>query len=154
MYDKPLTSFKAKTPKEADIKALILDACSELYESNDRLIAEGASETNLTGRLTEMLRTRFDGWDVDFEYQREGSIDDRDIKTDLAGEKLKPDIVVHERGPDGTNLVAIEVKGWWNPEPRWKDEYKLRRLEAKHHYRLLYRLELGHQAPELIRVMP
>lgn len=79
-------------------------------------------------------------WNIDVEYNRENNTDP---KTDIHRKRLKPDIIVHQRGPQGINLVAIEIKGYWNDESREKDINSLQRLQEKHNYKFLYRLELG-----------
>lgn len=134
------------------IEKLINDACTELYDESKTLIDESANELDIVGYLTPKLREKFAGWDVDTDYNREGQKNERRSKTDIYGKSLKPDVVIHKYGPDGSNLAAIEVKGYWNREPREEDEEKLRRLEAKHHYVFLYRLELGREKFSLIPV--
>lgn len=135
-----------------DIEKRISDCCSGLYTSAKHLLDERANERDIAGRLAESLRPFFPGFDVDVEYNREGKIGNRVPKTDNDGNLLLPDIVVHQHGPLGDNLVAIEVKGHWNKEPREIDEDKLRRLRAKHGYQYLYRLELGREQATLIPV--
>lgn len=56
-----------------------------------------------------------------------------------------PDIIIHERGSNKDNLVAIEVKTWWNnkDEERKRDEDKLFYLtDSFHQYRYKYGLSL------------
>ena len=93
------------------------------------------------------------GWDVDVEYNREGDM--TDSKGDDKG-KLIPDIVLHHRGLNKreSNLLALEVKGFWNEEDREKDVKKLQRLHDKYRYKYLYRIEFGPTEHDLIQVAP
>jgi hypothetical protein len=140
-------------PDQETIGTAINEACVWLYENENakRLIDEKAHErTIVPGYLLPELKNRFPGWDVDPDYNREGI--DRGPKKDLDGKLLVPDVIIHKRGPKGPNLVTIQVKGYWNHENRKIDEGSLQRLQAKHHYKYLYRLELGPDKHELIRV--
>lgn len=137
------------------IEKNVNDACTELYAEQKALIDEEANERDIVSFLAPKLRVKFPGWDIDTDYNREGEYREherRDTKTDLNKNPLLPDIIVHKRGPDGPNLVAVEVKGYWNKEKRSEDEDSLRRLRAKHGYEFLYRLELGRDLHELIFV--
>lgn len=134
------------------VRSLINDACNELYKSRRYLIDENAHEIDIAGHLAEILRVMLPEWNVDTDYNREGPLESRTSKTDLNGNKLKPDIIIHKRGPNGENLVAIEIKGYWNKEPREIDEDKLKRIKEKHHYRFLYRIELERNGFSLIPV--
>lgn len=138
-------------PDEYIIEEIINAVCFKLYEHNYRLIDEKANERTIVGGyLVPYLKPRFPGWAVDPEYNREGA--DRDSKTDVEGNLLLPDIIIHKPGPDGPNLVAIEVKGYWNKEDRHEDEISLRKLQAKHGYQYLYHLELEKNNHRLIKV--
>lgn len=139
-------------PKET-IEKNINDACVELYAQQKDLIDERANELNIVGHLAPRLRLKFPEWDIDTDYNREGPLGNRITKTDVEGSALKPDIIFHQRGEDGVNLVAIQVKGYWNKDSREKDEDSLRRLREKHEYVFLYRLELGRDGHQLIGVV-
>src|SRR5882724_6091394 len=123
------------------LETAIDKACIKLYRTKKHFIDEEAHErTIVSDFIAPFLRARFPRWDVSTEYNREGA--DRDTKKDLKGRMLMPDIVIHKHGPEGPNVLAIQVKGYWNPEDRRIDVGKLRRLRTKHGYRFLYRLEL------------
>ena len=128
------------------------DACAELYRTKKHFIDERAHErTIVSDFVAPFLRHEFQGWDVNTEYNREGV--DRGPKKDLKGKLLIPDIVIHKHGPKGPNVVAVQVKGYWNNADRTIDENLLRKLQAKHGYELLYRLELGKEKHELIKIV-
>lgn len=141
-------------PTREVIENRIMEACEHLYANGKHLLAEKAHERNIVARfLLPPLVELFPDWDVDPEYNREGEVEDRQAKTDDEGNRLLPDLIIHKYGPAGPNLVAIEVKGYWNPENRKEDEESLRRIQKKHGYIFLYRLELNRESYELIPVI-
>jgi hypothetical protein len=133
------------------IEKAIGEACADLYKRGRHLLLEKAQERTIVADfIAPHLRTSFPGWDVTTEYNREGI--KRDPKKDLDGNLLIPDIIIHKFGPYGPNLVAIQVKGYWNREDREKDETSLRNIRAKHGYKYLFRLELGPDKYELVPI--
>lgn len=137
----------------AIFEAVMNRACAELYRDNRRYVDERAHERTIVADfLAPYLRQEFADWNVNTDYNREGPEGDRRPKTDSNGNRIMPDIVIHRRGNGGPNAVAVQVKGYWNQEDRSIDEGILRRLQTKHGYRLLYRLELGEAEHELISV--
>ncbi|MDP2331839.1 MAG: hypothetical protein Q8M19_14205 [Reyranella sp.] len=133
-----------------EVEEGISRACSQLYAEQRRLIANSALEDGIVGRLARYLDPLFPGWDVDAHYNREGA--GRKSKQDGMG-LIIPDIVIHTAGVKaGPNLVAIEVKGYWNTEDREEDETNLKRLAAEYGYEFLFRVELRRETFELIRV--
>jgi hypothetical protein len=125
-------------------------ACIRLYAEQKRLMANSALEDGIVGRLARYLDPLFPGWDVDAHYNREGAAGRS--KQDKVG-RIIPDIIIHTAGvKTGPNLAAIEVKGYWNKESREDDETNLGRLAAEYGYEFLYRIELGPETFELIRI--
>jgi hypothetical protein len=141
-----------------DIERIFGEACRILYHDNQKYIDEEANEESIVPFMTPYLKSQFKGYDVVNGYNREGPIKNdgskRDPKRDIEGNCIYPDIIVHQYGPEGENLVAIEVKGYWNTEPRSHDEKKLRGLHSKQGYKFIYRIELGKDMAELIEVEP
>jgi hypothetical protein len=75
-------------------------------------------------------------WHVDCEYNRAGREPKKvvlpvsHVKTDeLKARTVYPDIIVHRRGPQGPNVLAIELKVNADEEER---EWDLRKLLAYH----------------------
>lgn len=133
------------------IEKAIEGACADLYKRGKHLILEKAHERTIVADfIAPYLRNLFSEWDVTTEYNREGI--DRESKKDLDGNLLIPDIIIHKFGPHGPNLVAVQVKGYWNREDRGKDAASLKKIQAKHGYIYLFRLELGRDKHELIPV--
>lgn len=126
------------------VEKIINDACIRLYNEYRYLIEERAHERDIAVQIRLYLQPIFNkiGYQVNSEYNREGELKKRITKTDIDGVPSLPDLIIHQHGPRGENLVAIQIKGYWNREPREKDEQKLIKLQAKHKYKFLYRLEL------------
>lgn len=129
--------------KKEDIELLLNAACESLYRNEYELVKNQTHERTLAGSIFYYLRKPFQdaGWDVDLEYNREG--EGGDPKHDETGNMI-PDIIVHNRESiEGPNLVAIELKGFWNPADRSLDQNKLRRMRAKYGYKYLYQVEFN-----------
>lgn len=136
------------------IEYAIRETCRLLYIKNKSLIDERAHERTIVNEMLPCFRGFFIGFQILSEYNREGEIGNRQPKTSIEGTILVPDIIVHQPGPTGQNLLAIEVKGYWNSEPRVNDEIKLKKLRIKHGYEFLYRIELEKDTYQLIEVTP
>lgn len=135
------------------IERCIRQACDELYREHQLLLRNETHERTIVAQIADYLRPLFADLAIDPDYNRMGY--EAEPKRALDGRRLVPDIVIHERGSrQGPNLVAIQVKGFWNREDRAKDERDLRDLAAAFHYEHLYRLELGRETYDLIAVTP
>lgn len=110
----------------------ISNACVSLYKNQMYLIEEHANERTVAAHIAAYLRELFIEWDVDSEYNREGEL--RVPKRDIEGELAYPDIIIHRHGFEGPNLVAMEIKGYWNKTNRNDDVQKLLKLQSKHGY--------------------
>ena len=133
----------------AEIRAIVVDSIKELYE-NDRYLLDlgngdakdglGCKLQRHTGeraimfRFAHYLQNRLPSPEhvVDCEYNRNLY----DVKT-LGQKAIVPDVVVHKRGCHERNLLAIEIKPWWNPKQDY-DERKLKGL-TRHKYGYEYR---------------
>lgn len=81
---------------------------------NDRLLLEyNVRETAIAARLVVYLSALFPSHHVDADYSRHGL----DMKTiDIPPEckdgtgQVRPDVIVHRRGVDGSNLLVVEIK--------------------------------------------
>jgi hypothetical protein len=79
------------------------------------------------------LQQRFPEYSVDVEYNRKGALPKRlhlpeecANYTNEDGESLVvPDIIVHLRGQEGPNVLAIEIKKTTNPDSRWCDHMRI-----------------------------
>lgn len=99
-----------------EIESRIDSALHDLVSRDSYLLETGLGERCIAHRFAVHLANVFSEWDIDCEYNRNGhrfkelplSEECRDLfrKTD----RVVPDIVVHKRGKDGPNLLAIEIK--------------------------------------------
>ena len=133
-----------------EVTKKVLTATGELYKNKKHLIEEKAHERTIAAHIAGYLQAILKDWDVDPEYNREG--EKRKTKEDIDGKVAYPDIIIHRHGPLGPNLAAIEVKGFWNKTDRKDDETKLIKLQQKHNYQFLFRLELNENEFDLIQV--
>jgi len=143
------------TPEE--IKTKINAALSELYKRDKDLIANETEEETVSAHLVCYLKPHFDSWSVDPEYNRDG----RATKKSSRGNRIFPDILIHNRTPNRkeryspeNNLVVVEVKGHWNKarKGREKDEDKLRNMRKRYGYQHLFRVELDKDVGKIIEV--
>jgi len=135
----------------------INEALTALYEADGDLIRNKTNEETIVAHLVGYLRPIFfpDGWNIDAEYNRDG----KDPKKDSSGNLIFPDIIIHNRTADRenrfsptNNLVALEVKGYWNKENRDDDTQKLRDIGNRYGYQYLFRIELTKGAGQLMEV--
>jgi hypothetical protein len=124
-------------------------ACRKLFESaldslcamDHHLLHVDASERSISHRLAMHLASRFPDFDVDCEYNRDGfdvkrlALSGRQVRDDdVDAVTVFPDIVVHKRGHNKSNLLVVEMKkGSSNVGP----QYDLEKLDA-------FRRELGY----------
>jgi hypothetical protein len=88
-------------------------ALSRVADNDLRLLEHGPSERAVMHRLAVYLEQEFPEWSTDCEYNRQGDAGDRKQAVLVVGQDAKdvdPDIIIHRRGPDGPNLLAVEVK--------------------------------------------
>lgn len=140
---------------EEEIKSQIRIGLEELYKQEFSLIQVRAEEETIVTHLIHYLKEGFKLWSVDSEYNRDG----KDTKLNSNGRKIFPDIVIHHRTPNRenrfspeNNLVAIEAKGYWNPQNRELDEAKLIDMKKHYGYQYLFRIEFNSKGADLIPV--
>jgi hypothetical protein len=96
----------------------VYSALITFFDNDCGLFQFDSSERSMTHKFAEYLQKEFQNFNVDCEYNRRGAIpktmprdlfpniqaNDNDAKT------IFPDILIHERGRQGNNLLVIEVK--------------------------------------------
>lgn len=124
------------------VTAAVNAALDALLAHDAHLIDADTSERSLSHQLAVHLAAHIPGYHIDCEYNRDGF----DVKrlalaerkaTDEALEAVTvfPDIIVHERGHRGRNLLVVEVK---KASSAISDDYDLLKLDA-------FKSELGYQ---------
>ncbi len=132
------------------IESTLKESCRLLYQDNKHLIDEEAHERSILPQMLPYLTSHFPNHSILIEYNREGV--NRDPKKDIDGNLIVPDLIVHRHGLDGENLLAIEIKGYWNKHLRQEDDIKLKGLKSKQGYKFAYRIELGKDEAEIIEI--
>ena len=132
-----------------EIEARVLAALRLLVLRDGRLLELNVGERSIAAKLAGYMQPLFPAYDVDAEYNRHGI----DPKRLPGGHECKegqeplivPDIIVHQRGHNGSNLLVAEVKKFTNHEPRSCDESKVRGILEQFAYRfgLLIEVEAG-----------
>lgn len=139
-------------------------AIKNLFRYDEELLRREVNERSITHKLAEYLQIEFDRWNVDCEYNKNG-----DVKKELDGiknalneipecakhiktDRVFPDIIVHLRGENTSNILVIEVKKRLNPNNSICDEKKLEFFTQKGQYHYSYGLFIkfnGTNKPEL-----
>ncbi len=94
-----------------------VDFSLQLLCANDGfLLQHDAHERSITHKMGEYLQQWFSDFEVDCEYSKHGLIAKRLPRNCDNKDKdlVYPDIVIHLRGVDTTNLLVIEAKLGWD----------------------------------------
>ena len=86
-----------------DIKNRVVDALKNFGDGEDHLLKVDAHELAIASALAGYLRTRFRGYSVDCDYNRDG----KDKKRLPREGRVRPDIIVHRRGRAGPNILVL-----------------------------------------------
>lgn len=122
-----------KFVEQSDVETRIIHAREKLLKREGFLLENDVNERSITHKLAQYLEEEFPGWDVDCEYNRVGT--DLTIKRikrldfcaeqcrtdDTNAQTVYPDIIVHHRGEENENLLAIEAKKKSNHTDTGKD---------------------------------
>jgi hypothetical protein len=108
----------------AEVRRRLERALEKLLVTDRYLLENDLSERCIASRLAMHLQMEFQDHCVDVEYNRVGDVpkrlalpDDCANYRDAVGRAIVvPDVVVHRRGPDGPNLLVLELKKASNPE--------------------------------------
>lgn len=112
------------------IKSKISHCIDRIYNEDGDLFGRKNYEVTVSCKLSQYLFLEFQKYDVDCEYDKHKNIKK---KARINGEdkKIRPDILIHKRGNDDSNIVAIEVKKKNNPNRREYDFAKLKSLTSQ-----------------------
>jgi hypothetical protein len=142
-------AFCEDNPMEPnEIRKRLLVALREVEQKDTLLLANNLSERCIASRLAMYLQKVFPEYSVDVEYNRKGELPKTlELPPECAnyrnndGEPLViPDVIVHQRGPEGPNILVLELKKTTNRDSRECDH---RRIQA-------FRRQLGYSAAALI----
>jgi hypothetical protein len=120
-------------------------AKADFLAADTSLLEVNANERSMTHKFAEHLQRQFPDWNVDCEYNRNGSIpkkllpmtDLRVSPADEDGHTVFPDIIVHRRkettaSGQRPNLLVIEAKKSSNKDD--SDRQKLEAFGSDEHY--------------------
>lgn len=109
------------------IKSKINHCVDRIYNEDGDLFQRNNYEVTISSKLAQYLFLEFPKYDVDCEYNKHiNGIKEADINGELR--EIRPDILIHRRGTDKDNLVAIEIKKEQNSASRDPDYSKLKSL--------------------------
>jgi hypothetical protein len=121
-----------------ELRKRVDKALDSLLAADAELLERNAAERAIGGRLAAHLAPLFPDHHVDVEYDRHGLEPKAvDLPPECRGggrRRVVPDIVVHRRGSDDQNLLAIELKKETNRESRDCDRAKLKAMRKQLNY--------------------
>jgi hypothetical protein len=106
-----------------ELRTAVTAALEELNAQDRHLLQYDLSERCIASRLAMYLQPKCGEYVVDIEYNRAGDIPKRlALPDECANYRDKdgntlvvPDLIVHKRGPDGPNVLVLELKKTTNP---------------------------------------
>lgn len=121
---------------EEKLISIVNKTLDDLYINDKYLLEKDASERNIVfhfGRyfinnLKESMD--FKDYNVDYEYNRDvfNEREYKEIIYENKQQRIFPDIILHKRGTNEENILAIEFKKRTNTNERKGDYFKLRAL--------------------------
>ena len=123
----------------ASVRSRLDEALRNLEDADKYLLTNNLGERCIASRLAIYLQERFPNYSVDAEYNRQGSSPKRlglpeecaNYRDDTGEALVVPDIIVHRRGPEGPNVLVIEVKKTTNPDLRGCDRQRVRAFRSQ-----------------------
>jgi|CZKS01.1.fsa_nt_gi hypothetical protein len=131
-----------------DARQRLENALQHLTRHDRHLLENDLSERCIASRLAMHLQAAFPDHSVDVEYNRQGDIPKRlglpdeyaNFRDEDGRALVVPDVIVHQRGSDGPNVLVLEVKKTTNPQSRVCDHQRI----------LAFRAQLGYSFGALI----
>lgn len=104
--------INTKYTRRGYVKLALSCAIDELIKNDYHLIKEDCNERSITHWLAVYLSKFFPTYHVDCEYNRDVSNQKKIKYSSNKNEdtRIIPDIIIHKRGNNSSNLLAIEVK--------------------------------------------
>jgi len=134
-----------------DIKNAIDSAIDSLIGADLYLLKVDSSERSITHRLAIHLIPHFPDFDIDCEFNRDGfdpkrlALSECNVSNEEADAvTVFPDIVVHQRGTEIRNLVAVEVKKASSVLGSDYDRRKLQAFKSDLQYKFAVHVVIGY----------
>ena len=135
---------------EEELMNYVEHALEDLYEKDDYLIKNDTSERNIVFHFGRYFinyiekKDSFNKFNVDCEYNRDIFDENMNKKINCKGEVrgMIPDLILHERGTNDNNILAIEFKKYSNNDKEGiKNDYL--KLEALTDNTMHFKYKLG-----------
>ncbi len=125
-----------------EVRKHVEKALRTLAENDKYLLKNDLSERCIASRLAMYLQQEFPEHSVDVEYNRDGFEPKRlELPEECANYRNKdgqalvvPDVIVHQRGPDGPNILVLELKKTSNRDRSGCARKRVRAFHAKLQY--------------------
>jgi hypothetical protein len=125
-----------------EIKSRLDEALRRLAEKDRYLLEKDLSERCIASRLAMYLQMKFPMYSVDVEYNRDGDTTKRlglpdecaKLRNESGEGLVMPDVIVHRRGPEGPNILVLELKKTTNRLAPGCDRKRILALRDKHGY--------------------
>ena len=99
----------AEDVPDNELVPIVMGCIQRLLEEDGELLAVGAHEQAVSGRLAGYLQQECRDLKVDTEYNRHG-FRVKEASLQSGKKRVVPDVVIHSRGNDERNALAIELK--------------------------------------------
>lgn len=127
-----------------DVLRRLEAALDRLVRQDAYLLTNNLGERCIAARLAMYIQAEFPepDVDVDVEYNRDSDAPKRlglrnecTMSRDKHGESLvAPDVIVHRRGPEGPNILVLEIKKTANPVARDCDLARIHAFRKQYEY--------------------
>ena len=125
-----------------EVRRRLEAALGRLAEKDSYLFENNLSERCIASRLAMYLQDVFAEFSVDVEYNRKGAnpkvleLPEKcaNYRTQNGEVLVLPDIIVHHRGEEGPNILALELKKTTNRDSRECDRMRIRAFRGQLNY--------------------
>ncbi len=125
-----------------DVRQRLDAAVARLVHDDGYLLANNLGERCIAARLAIYVQHEFPEHSVDAEYNRDADTPKRlylpedcaNYRNEYGESLVVPDVIVHRRGPEGPNILVLEVKKTSNPAPRDCDRARIHAFRAQYGY--------------------
>lgn len=134
---------------EEELIVLVNLALDDLYENDQYLLKVKAHERDIVAHFSRYFINRlenndnFNKYNVDCEYNRDEFNEKKykEIIYDKKKHRIIPDMIMHQRGSNSNNILAIEFKTYFSKDKNDKNDRL--KLEALTNNDSFYRYRMG-----------
>ena len=107
-----------------ELKLYLKQAIDRVKDEDRHLLDINGNERSIAARLAMYLQEYFTNYDVDVEYNRDREGVKRLRRNEGIQCRVQPDVIVHRRGDEKSNLMVIEMKKKSSPPSAIKNDRK------------------------------